>query len=69
MLSGGAGAATLLVGPNAPLVLDPAWRATHADNSHEFCKPADGMRVQICSEHACALECVQSLQCEQDSVA
>lgn len=39
LAAGGAGAVAILIGPNAPLVMDPAWRATYANNSQEFCKP------------------------------
>eukprot|EP00983_Pelagomonas_calceolata_P091974 1157615-Pelagomonas_calceolata.AAC.5 len=37
---GGAGAVAMLVGPNAPLRMDPAWRATYAADAEDFSKPA-----------------------------
>uniref|UniRef100_A0A7S3QWX6 Hydroxymethylglutaryl-CoA synthase n=1 Tax=Dunaliella tertiolecta TaxID=3047 RepID=A0A7S3QWX6_DUNTE len=38
--TGGAGAVAMLVGPNAPLRMDPAWRATYAADAEDFSKPA-----------------------------
>ncbi|KAF5833332.1 3-hydroxy-3-methylglutaryl coenzyme A synthase [Dunaliella salina] len=38
--TGGAGAVAMLVGPNAPLRMDPAWRATYAADVEDFSKPA-----------------------------
>ena len=37
--TGGCGAVALLIGPDAPLVLDAAWRACYSDHTEEFCKP------------------------------
>lgn len=37
--TGGCGAVALLVGPDAPLVIDPQLRATHASNTWDFFKP------------------------------
>ncbi|KAL3138589.1 hypothetical protein ABBQ32_006356 [Trebouxia sp. C0010 RCD-2024] len=38
--SGGAGAVALLVGPNAPLVLDRGLSSCHMEHVYDFCKPA-----------------------------
>lgn len=37
--SGGAGAVAILVGPNAPLVLEPGLRGTHMEHVYDFYKP------------------------------
>ncbi|KAG2501631.1 hypothetical protein HYH03_000136 [Edaphochlamys debaryana] len=37
--TGGCGAAALLVGPDAPLVLDPLWYGTHGEHAYDFWKP------------------------------
>ncbi|EFJ49546.1 hypothetical protein VOLCADRAFT_59473 [Volvox carteri f. nagariensis] len=37
--TGGCGAAAILVGPDAPLVLDPLWYGSHAEHSWDFYKP------------------------------
>ena len=30
----------MLVGPDAPLAMDPAWKSSFSDNAIDFCKPA-----------------------------
>jgi hypothetical protein len=43
----------VLIGANAPLVIDPAWRATYADATTDFCKPSSSeCRVRCCSKRA-----------------
>ncbi|KXZ55620.1 hypothetical protein GPECTOR_2g1170 [Gonium pectorale] len=37
--TGGCGAAALLVGPDAPLVLDPMWQGAHGAHAWDFFKP------------------------------
>lgn len=37
--TGGCGAAAMLVGPDAPLVLDPLWYGTHGQHAYDFYKP------------------------------
>jgi len=37
--TGGAGAVAMLIGPNAPLVLDRGLRATHVQHAYDFYKP------------------------------
>ncbi|CAH8605510.1 unnamed protein product [Heterobilharzia americana] len=37
--TGGAGAVALLLGPNAPLVVDPGLRAIHMEHRYDFYKP------------------------------
>lgn len=37
--SGGAGAVAILVGPNAPLVLEPGLRGIHMEHAYDFYKP------------------------------
>ncbi|KAJ1927695.1 3-hydroxy-3-methylglutaryl coenzyme A synthase [Tieghemiomyces parasiticus] len=37
--SGGAGAVVMLVGPNAPLVMEPGLRSTHMEHLYDFYKP------------------------------
>ncbi|KAJ1980365.1 3-hydroxy-3-methylglutaryl coenzyme A synthase [Dimargaris verticillata] len=37
--SGGAGAAVMLVGPDAPLVMEPGLRSTHIEHLYDFYKP------------------------------
>ncbi|GIL79872.1 hypothetical protein Vretimale_12486 [Volvox reticuliferus] len=37
--TGGCGAAAILVGPDAPLVLDPLWYGNHSEHSWDFWKP------------------------------
>eukprot|EP00955_Chlamydomonas_euryale_P100707 365302-Chlamydomonas_euryale.AAC.3 len=32
----------MLVGPDAPLALDPTWRASHVAHTKDFCKPVGG---------------------------
>ena len=51
--TGGAGAVAILVGANAPLVSDPAWRSTYAGDTGDFCKPAgkECERVTSCAMH------------------
>jgi 3-hydroxy-3-methylglutaryl CoA synthase len=34
--SGGCGAVAMLVGPDAPLALDPAWRSVYSDHTYVF---------------------------------
>eukprot|EP01121_Diplochlamys_sp_Union-15-3_P013148 TRINITY_DN4045_c0_g1_i1.p1 TRINITY_DN4045_c0_g1~~TRINITY_DN4045_c0_g1_i1.p1 ORF type:complete len:471 (-),score=68.09 TRINITY_DN4045_c0_g1_i1:119-1480(-) len=38
--TGGCGAVAILVGPDAPLALEPTLRATHMENVYDFYKPA-----------------------------
>ena len=40
--TGGAGAVAMLVGPNAPLVLDRGLRASHVEHAYDFYKPDMG---------------------------
>lgn len=37
--TGGCGAVAMLIGPDAPLVIDSRLRATHASNTWDFFKP------------------------------
>jgi hydroxymethylglutaryl-CoA synthase len=37
--TGGAGAVAMLIGPNAPLVLEPGLRATYMQHAYDFYKP------------------------------
>jgi len=37
--TGGAGAVAMLLGPNAPLVIEPALRSTHMTHAYDFYKP------------------------------
>lgn len=37
--TGGCGAVAMLIGPDAPLVIDAQLRATHASNTWDFFKP------------------------------
>ncbi|GLC47980.1 hypothetical protein PLESTB_000046100 [Pleodorina starrii] len=37
--TGGVGAAAFLVGPDAPLVLDPLWYGSHSEHAWDFYKP------------------------------
>ena len=37
--TGGCGAVAMLIGPDAPLVLEPGVRATHALDVYDFYKP------------------------------
>ncbi|PNG89391.1 Hydroxymethylglutaryl-CoA synthase, cytoplasmic, partial [Tetrabaena socialis] len=37
--TGGCGAVALLVGPSAPLVLDPLWYGSHSEHAYDFYKP------------------------------
>jgi hydroxymethylglutaryl-CoA synthase len=37
--TGGAGAIAFLIGPNAPLVIEPYLRVTHMSHSYDFYKP------------------------------
>ncbi|EPX72976.1 3-hydroxy-3-methylglutaryl-CoA synthase [Schizosaccharomyces octosporus yFS286] len=37
--TGGAGCVALLVGPNAPIVLEPGLRGTHMEHAYDFYKP------------------------------
>jgi len=60
--SGGCGAVALLVGPGAPLVLEPALAATHARDAWDFYKPAVDPfpRVDAPLSVACYLECLDA---------
>jgi len=40
--TGGAGAVAMLIGPNAPLVLDRGLRASHVEHAYDFYKPDMG---------------------------
>ncbi|KAG1675862.1 hypothetical protein FOA52_001519 [Chlamydomonas sp. UWO 241] len=40
--TGGCGAVAMLVGPDAPLALDPAWRSVYSNHTHDFSKPVGG---------------------------
>lgn len=37
--TGGAGVVAMLIGPNAPLVLEPGLRASHFEHAYDFYKP------------------------------
>ncbi|KAI9101628.1 hydroxymethylglutaryl-coenzyme A synthase C terminal-domain-containing protein [Phlyctochytrium arcticum] len=58
--TGGAGAVAMLVGPNAPLVVDPAVRASHMEHVYDFYKPdlhseyptVDGPLSNVCYTRA-----------------
>jgi len=46
VFAGGAGAVALLIGPDAPLVMDPAWRASYAANVVDFAKPVGALQEE-----------------------
>ena len=37
--TGGAGVVAMLIGPDAPLVLEPGMRASHMEDTSESCDP------------------------------
>ncbi|KAH8372176.1 hypothetical protein KR093_010403 [Drosophila rubida] len=45
--TGGAGAIAMLVGPNAPLVLERGLRATHMEHAYDFYKPDLGSEYPV----------------------
>jgi len=67
--TGGAGAVAMLVGPDAPLVLEPR-RATYCEDTHDFCKPVgsefpvvNGKLSQTCYMR-CLSACVQDIKAD-----
>ncbi|CAH0478993.1 unnamed protein product [Peronospora belbahrii] len=73
--TGGCGAVAMLIGPDAPMVLDCKTKATHADNVWDFYKPnvnseyptVDGKLSNLCYLHALD-ECYQ-LFCKKSEMA
>ena len=61
--TGGAGIVAMLVGPNAPLVLEPQCRASHMEHVYDFYKPDFGSEYPAVDgrlSNACYLRAVDS---------
>jgi len=61
--TGGAGAVAMLIGPNAPLVLEPGLRASHMEHVYDFYKPDFGSEYPTVDgklSNACYLRAVDS---------
>ncbi|KER26450.1 hypothetical protein T265_06306 [Opisthorchis viverrini] len=59
--TGGAGAVAILLGPNAPLVIDPGLRSHHVQHKYDFYKPDMSSEYPTVDGHL-------SLQCYRDAL-
>ncbi|KAJ7296437.1 hypothetical protein O6H91_05G073300 [Diphasiastrum complanatum] len=55
--SGGAGAVAMLIGPDAPLVIDRRCSATHMEHAYDFYKPNLASEYPVCSSPS--IECLE----------
>ena len=53
--TGGAGVVAMLIGPDAPLVLEPGMRASHMEDAYDFYKPDLGSEYAATTDAACAI--------------
>jgi hypothetical protein len=49
--TGGAGVVAILIGPDAPLVLEPGMRASYMEDAYDFYKPDLGSEYGLRSAH------------------
>ncbi len=70
----------MLIGPDAPLALDPSWHAVHSAHSYDFYKPAGGglyptvdgpssVSVYLAAVESCAAQLRHRLQQQAAAVA
>ena len=53
--TGGAGVVAMLIGPDAPLVLEPGMRASYMEDAYDFYKPDLGSEYAATTDAACAI--------------
>ena len=60
LITGGCGAIAMLIGPDAPLALEPGVRATHALDIYDFYKPNHSEYGELFAQLLLQLSCTIS---------